>query len=270
MAQLSSVIGSILRDIISAQHEANLYSLTLSESYGKDGKTKDFQLPNVAISDMELELKYAVTDTSENQEQFNIRYSKFRRFIGEVCQEAARTAITTVVSVVLSSSIRREESDKQFFYRLKQETALNRSFFAFLSRCMRHAFVNNLYESVNRTTGDVQTDVLCNKLVSVVDSKFLGDQDLDALFRDADGEALRAEAHEQVRTALDGLVRKMSEGENFKRRKSFPKLEVAVTASELERLPEESVHTFRLKFSPVSCSISDSDPMEEIEDFSMQ
>lgn len=270
MAQLSSVIGSILRDIISAQHEANLYSLTLSESYGKDGKTKDFQLPNVAISDMELELKYAVTDTSENQEQFNIRYSKFRRFIGDVCHEAARTAITTVVSVVLTSSIQRTESDKQFFYRLKREDELNRSFFAFLSRCMRQAFTNNLYESVNRTTGEALTDVLCRKLVAVVDSKFLGDHDLDDLFRDADGRALRAEAHEQVRVAFDGLVRKMAEGENFKRCKSFPKLEVAVTASELEHLPEESIHTFRLKFSPVSCSISESDPLEEIEDFVMQ
>lgn len=52
MAQLSSVIGSILRDIISAQHEANLYSLSLSENYGKDGKVKDFQLPGVFISDI--------------------------------------------------------------------------------------------------------------------------------------------------------------------------------------------------------------------------
>ena len=34
MAQLSSVIGSILRDIVSAQHEANLYSLSLGDSYG--------------------------------------------------------------------------------------------------------------------------------------------------------------------------------------------------------------------------------------------
>ena len=61
MAQLSSVIGSILRDIVSAQHEANLYSLSLGDSYGKDGKAKDFQLPNVMVSDMELDLKKAAS-----------------------------------------------------------------------------------------------------------------------------------------------------------------------------------------------------------------
>ncbi|MCS2253490.1 hypothetical protein NXW24_16740 [Bacteroides fragilis] len=68
MAQLSSVIGSILRDIVSAQHEANLYSLSLGDSYGKDGKAKDFQLPNVMVSDMELDLKYGVKSASESQQ----------------------------------------------------------------------------------------------------------------------------------------------------------------------------------------------------------
>lgn len=94
MAQLSSVIGSILRDIISAQHEANLYSLSLSENYGKDGKVKDFQLPGVFISDMELELKYGVISTNENLEQFNIKYNKFRQFIKSLCEEAAKVAVT--------------------------------------------------------------------------------------------------------------------------------------------------------------------------------
>lgn len=72
MAQLHSIIGSILRDIIAAQHEANLYSCSLSESYGKEGKTRDFQLPGVIISDMELELKYGVNSSEENRDHFNV------------------------------------------------------------------------------------------------------------------------------------------------------------------------------------------------------
>ena len=134
MAQLSSVIGSILRDIISAQHEANLYSLSLSENYGKDGKVKDFQLPGVFISDMELELKYGVISTNENLEQFNIKYNKFRQFIKSLCEEAAKVAVTSAVSTVLESDIERDEENKMFFTRLKRETELNRSFQRFLSR----------------------------------------------------------------------------------------------------------------------------------------
>ena len=33
MVQLSKILGSILRDMISAQHEANMYSLKLSSAY---------------------------------------------------------------------------------------------------------------------------------------------------------------------------------------------------------------------------------------------
>lgn len=270
MAQLSSVIGSILRDIISAQHEANLYSISLSESYGKDGKTKDFQLPNVAVSDMELELKYAVVSASENQEQYSISYSKFRKFLNELCIEAAKTVITSIVTTILTSDIRREEEDKRFFYHLKQQEALNRKFHSFLSRNMRNAFANNLYESIDAKTGKVQAAIVCAKLMEVVRTKFLNDTDLDNLFSDADGKALKRAADENAQAALDGLVQQLSENANFKRSKTFPRLEVAVTASELEKLPEESIHTFKLKFSPISCSVTEPETEDDLDDFVME
>ena len=91
MAQLHSIIGSILRDIISAQHEANLYSRSLVEAYGKEGKVRDFQLPSVAISDMELDLKYGVLNTEAKAEEYNIRYGKLDA-TDEECINAAKLA----------------------------------------------------------------------------------------------------------------------------------------------------------------------------------
>lgn len=270
MAQLSSVIGSILRDIISAQHEANLYSISLSESYGKDGKAKDFQLPNVAISDMELELKYAVIGDSDNEEQYNISYSRLRKFLNDLCSEAAKTVITSVISAILTSDIQRNEEDKRFFYHLKQEDELNRKFHSFLSRNMRNTFNNRLYESLDTKTGKLQTENVCKKLMNVVCNKFLDDTDLNNLFKDADGKALKQEAEDTARNALEGLVTKLSEDANFKRAKIFPKIDVAVTATELEKLPEEAIHTFRLKFSPVNCNVTEPETEEELEDFIMQ
>lgn len=44
MAQLSSVIGSILRDIVSAQHEANLYSLSAWRLLRKRRKGERFSI----------------------------------------------------------------------------------------------------------------------------------------------------------------------------------------------------------------------------------
>lgn len=270
MAQLSSVIGSILRDIISAQHEANLYSISLNEAYGKDGKAKDFQLPNVMLSDMELELKYAVVGTSDNREQYNISYSRFRKFINSLCGEAADVVITSVVSAILSSSIQREEEDKRFFYHLRQEEELRRRFHSFLSRNMRKAFTYNLYESIDGKTGEVQTETVCTRLMEVVRAKFLNDTDLDKLFKDTDGKALKQEADDTARTAIDGLVRKITQDANFKRVKTFPELDVAVTADELEKYPEEAIHCFKLKFSPSGVTVSEPEAEEELEDFVME
>lgn len=270
MAQLSSVIGSILRDIISAQHEANLYSLALSENYGKDGKVKDFQLPGVFISDMELELKYGVLSSDENQEQFNIKYNKFRRFVNSLCTEAAKTAITTAVSTVLESDIHREDEDKLFFTRLKKEAELQRNFRQFLSRNMRDTLGVGLYEAVDRSNGHVVVDVVVRKLMDTVTRKFLDDSDLDSLFAGKDGKELKGTAAENIREALKGLVEKLSEGANFKRVKVFPRLDVAVSADELSKIPEDAIHVFKLKFSPTTCSLTEMDEEEEIDDFDMK
>lgn len=270
MAQLSSVIGSILRDIISAQHEANLYSISMSESYGKDGKAKDFQLPNVVLSDMELELKYAVVGASDNEEQYNISYSRFRKFINNLCGEAASTVITSVVSAILTTTIQREEDDKRFFYHLRQEEDLRKRFHSFLSRNMRKAFANNLYESIDCKTGKVQAEAVCAKLMEVVRAKFLNDTDLDKLFKDVDGKALKQEADNTAKNALEGLVKQLAENANFRRAKTFPKLDVAVTAAELEKYPEEAIHCFKLKFSPSAVAVTEPETEEDLEDFVME
>ena len=173
MAQLSSVIGSILRDIVSAQHEANLYSLSLGDSYGKDGKAKDFQLPNVMVSDMELDLKYGVKSASESQQQFNIKYDKFRQFLKELCEQVARVAISSAVTTVMTSDIERNEGEKHFFERLKKENKLHQEFCTFLSRNMRNSFRNNLYDAVDSSNGSVKNEVVISRLTDVVRKKFL-------------------------------------------------------------------------------------------------
>ena len=269
MAQLSSVIGSILRDIISAQHEANLYSMALSESYGKDGKVKDFQLPGIFISDMELELKYGVVSSDGNQEQFNVRFNKFRGFVKTLCDEAAKIAITSIVSTVLDSDIEREEGDKMFFRRLRKETELFREFHKFLSRNMRVSFASNLHEAVDTKTGEVKVDVVTKRLVDVVEKKFLDDADLYNLFDGRSGRELRQLVECNTKDAICGLVVKSSEGNNFKRVKAFPQLDVAVTADELSKMPEVAVHSFKLKFTPTTCSVAEPEE-EDLENFDMK
>lgn len=267
MAQLSSVIGSVLRDIISAQHEANLYSISLGESYGKDGKAKDFQLPNVVLSDIELELRYGVTSAEENKEEHNIKYSKFRRFVRELCGNAAKITITSVVSTIMTSDIQNKENDKKFFYRLKQEDELNRSFLQFLARQMRIAFNHNLHETIDAQDGTAIPDIITSRMMEVVDKKFLDDGNLGALFTGPDGQLLKTTAEKNVRTALLDLVTTSASQTSFKRTKNFPQINVAVTADELAKLPEDTVQTLTLKITPTTCSLTQADDDDESEVF---
>ena len=270
MAQLSSVIGSILRDIISAQHEANLYSLSLGDIYGKDGKAKDFHLPNVVVSDMELELKYGVKSASENQQQLNIKYDKFRQFLKELCEQTARVAISSAVTTILTSDIERKETDKRFFERLKQENKIHQEFCTFLSRNMRNSFRSNLYGAIDRSNGSVRTEIVLNCLTDVVRKNFLYDTDLDELFSGSEGGELREEAERNIVKAMETIVCKLSVDANFKRLHSFPQLDVAITADELMNMSEEAIHTFKIKFSPRNYSVSQTDDDEMLEDFVMR
>jgi len=270
MAQLSSVIGSILRDIISAQHEANLYSISLSESYGKDGKTKDFQLPNVMLSDMELELKYGVVGAEDNKEEYNIKYSKFREFVRELSVDAAKTAIASVTSTILTSDIERGDEEKRFFLRLRQEEELNNTFRDFLIRHLRLAFNRQLYEVIDSQTGMAVPEKITDKMMAVVRKKFTDDTDLLALFAGMDGKALKRSAEENVRSALLDVVTRAAGDTSFKRTKSFPKLDVAVTAEELAKMPEDAIHSFKLKFTPTTCTLTSVEEDDELEDFVMK
>lgn len=270
MAQLRSIIGSILRDIISAQHEANLYSISLSENYGKDGKAKDFQLPNVFLSDMELDLKYGVVGTEDCYEEYNFKYSKLRSFIRGLCSEAARITITSVIYTILTTDIQRNEEDKQFFTRLKREDVLNREFRSFLVRNMRQAFNNSIHETIDRNTGYLLTERVVELLMEVVRKKILDYTDLNILFGDTDGKALRAEVEQNVKRVLDELVRNESKDISFRRNKTFPLLNVAVTADELANMSEDAIHSFKLKFSPTTCNITSLEDDEDIEDFVMK
>lgn len=62
MAKLKTVISSVLRDVLLAQHEADLLAQQLADKYG------DLRAlaPTVEIGDVQLTLHYAITDLTES------------------------------------------------------------------------------------------------------------------------------------------------------------------------------------------------------------
>lgn len=65
MARLQDVIASVLRDVLSAQHQANLLTESLAEQYREAGVMHQLNLPAVTIGDLELSFRFAIEDTCE-------------------------------------------------------------------------------------------------------------------------------------------------------------------------------------------------------------
>ena len=270
MAQLHSIIGSILRDIISAQHEANLYSYSLIDAYGKEGKVRDFQLPSVAISDMELELKYGVLSSEAKAEEYNIRYCKLRQFIRELCNGCAKIAIRTGTDQLLrrnaSKEISLSKEYKAFFENLSEDEKSYNELLTYQTRAMISSFAGVLYEIIDSETGTLKKDAILDRLMSVINKKVLCDTNLAPVFDVEGGIQQRDEIADCIRTALDPYIETEIKDENFKRTKSFPQLDVAVTSDELSKMPEEAIHSFKLKFMPTTGTITPSDD-DELEDY---
>lgn len=271
MAQLHSIIGSILRDIVSAQHEANLYSYSLVEAYGKEGKVRDFQLPSVAISDMEMELKYAVLSTEAKAEEYNIRYVKLRKFLHELCRGCARIAIQTGSNQLLMRNASKEISltkdFRSFFENLNEDAKSYKELLTYHTRAMIATFSGVLDEVVDNETGILKKDEILNRLMSAVNKKMLHDAEMTMVFDAEGGNQQRTEIAECICKALDSYIQIEIKDVDFKRTKSFPQLDVAVTSDELSKIPEEAIHSFKLKFTPTTGTIVPSDDDDELGDF---
>lgn len=271
MAQLHSIIGSILRDIVSAQHEANLYSYSLVEAYSKEGKVRDFQLPSVAISDMEMELKYAVLSTEAKAEEYNIRYVKLRKFLHELCRGCARIAIQTGSNQLLMRNASKEISltkdFRLFFENLNEDAKSYKELLTYHTRAMIATFSGVLDEVVDNETGILKKDEILNRLMSAVNKKMLHDAEMTTVFDAEGGNQQRTEIAECIRKALDSYIQIEIKDVDFKRTKSFPQLDVAVTSDELSKIPEEAIHSFKLKFTPTTGTIVPPDDDDELDDF---
>ncbi len=60
MARLQDVLALVLRDVLSAQHQANLLTESLAGQYKAAGVLRQLCLPAVTIGDMELSLRFAI------------------------------------------------------------------------------------------------------------------------------------------------------------------------------------------------------------------
>lgn len=247
MAQLNSLIGSILRDVIRAQHEANLYSLSLKEAYGKNSEARDFRIPGALLGELELSLQYAVRKTDVQHEEAETDYPALRRFFGELSQQLAHTALTSVTTTTSAADV---EDPEGLNLLLSQEQDLERGFKRFLGRKIGEG-LNGQAAALVKPDGSLDTDLLIRNVMKTVDAHLLQNPDLERLFDGREGDSqLRRKARSNLVTMMTVLTAKRVKDYNFIRRKVFSTQEIIITADELKKVPAGAIQTLRVRVSP--------------------
>lgn len=247
MAQLNSLIGSILRDVIRAQHEANLYSLSLREAYGPQSGKRDLRIPGALLGELELDLQYAVRKTDVSHEESETDYPALRRFFGQLAEQLSRTALTSVATTVSTADA---EDPQGLSLLLSQEQDLKRGFGPFLSRKIGEK-LNGQAATLVKPDGSLDTDLLIQCVMETIDTQLLRNPDLARLFEGRDNDSrLVQEARSDLVTMMTVLTAKRVKDYNFLRRKVFSTQEIIITTDELKKVPPEAVQSLHIRISP--------------------
>lgn len=250
MAQLSKVVSSILRDMVLAQHEANLYALRLAEPYKNSGKTDNFPLPSVALGEMDLEIKYGVIDASVQQEQFEIDYIKLGKVISKLSPQLSEVIISTVVSTVISALP--EDivmGTENLIRKLDDEGELLQKFSTFLSRKLLSEMQRDLQSLVN-ADGTLCVEVISDIATKVGCEVVIYHQDLNSYFDMDHGDKVRQKAGANLSLTIDGMLTHFVDGINVMQKELYQSLNIAISSDELAKYPKESIHTFHFKIVP--------------------
>lgn len=264
MAQLQAIISSILRDVLAAQHEANLYSLYLSESYRKEGQTEAFPLPSIAVGEMELDIYYGIKDVGTQAEQYEVNYPLLRKNLKNISFQLAKVILDKVIMSVLSSPLGKDKEQVSIISKIKEQPELNRSLIGFLERKLL-AQITSQFTKLLKKNGGINEEVLGSCAVDIGVNELLYHSELFSLFTSSEGEAVRQKASGDMKKGISDYIPKLVKDLDFRRKRIVPSVDVIVAADELSKLPEECIHKFHFKVSPRSLSLNLADVEEENE-----
>lgn len=250
MAQLSTIISSILRDMIVAQHEANMYAMSLEDVYKQNGRLEQFALPTVAVGEVELDLRYGVKSDSAQTEQYEINYPQLRKVAKQVSKDYAEEIVKSTLPVL--QALFPDEgtnSSTKVLANFAVDDNLKRKYKAFLSRKILKAMQLS-FTSLIKDDGRINEKVLLECILSVCDDKLLGHEDLQVLFNRPSGEETRKKIRKNLETFLKDMMPKILKDINLKRKRIIPSVDVTLNSEELANLPEECIHTLHFHVSP--------------------
>lgn len=257
MTQLSKIISSILRDVILAQHQANMYAASLGDAYRRNGRMEKFQLPTVAFGQMELELKYGIKEVLEPTTQTEIDYPKLRRVCNKIATQVSQVIVSEVVMSVTSSDMKLNR-EALILKQLSTETKLSNRFQSFLSRKIFQAYCSDFANLFN-DDGSFNVEQLVYTSLEVAVAEFLNHKEMQGALYDQGQEDLRLIVRSNLEATLTSFMPELTRDTIITRKREYPSLEVEVSSEELSKYPNDCIHSFQFTVQPSYQSLNSLD-----------
>ncbi|MBQ2331945.1 MAG: hypothetical protein II383_06020, partial [Bacteroidales bacterium] len=140
MTNIRRIVRSILRDVIQAQHDANLYSLQLSEEYASQGASANFKMPAAQIGELDIEVKYAIASTKpEDTVRTEVNAREEKKFIGKLSGKLSGLVLSRISAEVKRSKVPYQENGFGYVDDLPNHPLMNR----FVSEAIAKALSEN-------------------------------------------------------------------------------------------------------------------------------
>lgn len=247
MTNLKEILNSILRDMIQAQHEANMYAMSLQDAYNQSGKAGGLMPPAVALGEIELDLRYAVSGDLVQREISDIDYAETNRILHHIAQEAAPLSVRTVVKAIQESTLPYQE---EFAFVDKLNSNLN-----FIQMLQKRYLAFLIENEKALLTAENRLDIskVVNVLEYAVDDQILQNSELVDLFQSDEGKSalaiIRQKIGEAMNKEVDDFIRECNI-DNFTKIQQMGSLNVEIDAHELAKLPAEAIQRCHIKVSP--------------------
>lgn len=249
MALLSTIISSVLRDIVLAQHEANIYAISLEDMYKKYGRLERFALPAIAMGEVDFELQYGVTEDTITTEQYEINYPQLNKLTLGMTLRLARVALGAMLPVLQKSFPNNGEEAEKLLEKLANSIEMQEQYSTFLGRKILQS-VQEAFTTLINDDGTVNTKILMTCTTKACVSGLLYHHDLLSLFNRKEGKEVREEAKGEMEKALTEAMPKIVKDVNLKRKRILPSMEVTVNSEELAKMPDTCIHTLKFHVSP--------------------
>lgn len=248
MAQLSKILGSILRDMVSAQHEANMYALKLSSAYRNQNQAAALNPPVVCLGEMELMLHCGFTGEAAASEVYEIDQTLVFRTIQELSSEMSEVIVSGILSTIAQHNGDSEEGEGPIA-RLNKEKTLRRNFIAFLGRKL-YGYLKGHRAEFIALDGSIDYEALQESILFVTNDKFLNHSDLEDVFIDDTSGKLRRLINENLQANIQIMLPRILKDVQVGRPGKYTSMDVTVSSEELAKLPDECIQTLRMKISP--------------------